>query len=120
MEGSTKLRRANLKLNPSKCKLFCCEVNHLEHIISAKGVRTDPEKISAIENRSHPENLHQLRSFLGLCTCYRKFVKGFSTIIRPLHKLIEVKQKFLWIDKYEKAFKKLKEVLTSSPILAYP
>ena len=115
-----KLRMANLKLNPSKCKLFCREVSYLGHIISAKGVRTDPEKISAVENWSRPEDLHQLRSFLGLCTYYRKFVKDFSTIARPLHKLTEAKQKFLWTDECERAFKKLKEALTSSPILAYP
>ena len=76
--------------------------------------------MSAVENWSRPEDLHQLRSFLGLCTYYRKFVKGFSTIARPLHKLTEAKQKFLWTDECERAFKKLKEALTSSPILAYP
>ncbi|GFT08815.1 retrovirus-related Pol polyprotein from transposon 17.6 [Nephila pilipes] len=91
-----KLKIANLKLNPSKCNLFRREVDYLGHIISAEGVRTDPEKISAVKNWSRPEDVHQLRSFLGLCTYYRKFVKGFSSIARPLHKLTEVKQKFLW------------------------
>ena len=89
-----KLRMANLKLNSFKCKLLCRKVSYLGHIISAKGVRTDPEKISAVENWSRPEDLHQLRSFLGLCTYYRKFVK----IARPLHRLTEAKQKFLWTD----------------------
>ena len=65
-------------------------MSYLGHIISAKGVQTDPEKISVVENWSRPEDLHQLRSFLGLCTYYRKFVKGFSTIAKPLHKLTEV------------------------------
>ncbi|GFW94409.1 retrovirus-related Pol polyprotein from transposon opus [Trichonephila clavipes] len=56
---------------------------------SAEGVRTDPEKVSAVKNWKRPENLRELRSFLGLCTYYRKFVKGFSNIARPLHKLTE-------------------------------
>ncbi|GFT03113.1 retrovirus-related Pol polyprotein from transposon 412 [Nephila pilipes] len=85
---------ANLKLNPSKCNLFRREVGNLGHIITAEGVRTDSENISALKDWSRPEGVHQLRSFLGLCTYYRKFVKRFSSIARPLHKLTEAKQKF--------------------------
>ncbi|GFW67109.1 retrovirus-related Pol polyprotein from transposon 412 [Trichonephila clavipes] len=116
----SKLSDANLKLNPSKCKFFQKEVNYLGHIISAEGVRTDPEKVSAVKNWKHPENLRELRSFLGLCTYYRKFVKGFSNIARPLHKLTESKQKFQWTKECEDSFLQLKEALTSSPILIYP
>ncbi|GFT76149.1 retrovirus-related Pol polyprotein from transposon 412 [Trichonephila clavipes] len=115
----SKLRDANLKLNPSKCKFFQKEVNYLGHIISAEGVRTDPEKVSAVKNWKRPENLRELRSFLGLCTYYRKFVKGFSNIARPLHKLTESKQKFQWTKECEDSFLQLKEALTSSPILIY-
>ncbi|GFW60701.1 retrovirus-related Pol polyprotein from transposon 412 [Trichonephila clavipes] len=116
----SKLSDANLKLNPSKCKFFQKEVNYLGHIISAEGVRTDPEKVSAVKNWKHTENLRELRSFLGLCTYYRKFVKGFSNIARPLHKLTESKQKFQWTKECEDSFLQLKEALTSSPILIYP
>ncbi|GFX48940.1 retrovirus-related Pol polyprotein from transposon 412 [Trichonephila clavipes] len=116
----SKLSDANLKLNPSKCKFFQKEVNYLGHIISAEGVRTDPEKVSAVKNWKRPENLRELRSFLGLCTYYRKFVKGFSNIARPLHKLSESKQKFQWTKECEDSFLQLKETLTSSPILIYP
>ncbi|GFX83962.1 retrovirus-related Pol polyprotein from transposon 17.6 [Trichonephila clavipes] len=116
----SKLSDANLKLNPSKCKFFQKEVNYLGHIISAEGVRTDPEKVSAVKNWKRSENLRELRSFLGLCTYYRKFVKGFSNIARPLHKLTESKQKFQWTKECEDSFLQLKEALTSSPILIYP
>ncbi|GFY24115.1 retrovirus-related Pol polyprotein from transposon 17.6 [Trichonephila clavipes] len=85
-----------------------------------EGVRTDPEKVSAVKNWKRPENLRELRSFLGLCTYYRKFVKGFSNIARPLHKLTESKQKFQWTKECEDSFLQLKEALTSSPILIYP
>ncbi|GFX76989.1 hypothetical protein TNCV_2079561 [Trichonephila clavipes] len=87
---------------------------------SCQGVCTDPEKVSAVKNWKRPENLRELRSFLGLCTYYRKFVKGFSNIARPLHKLTESKQKFQWTKECEDSFLQLKEALTSSPILIYP
>ncbi|GFX23935.1 retrovirus-related Pol polyprotein from transposon 412 [Trichonephila clavipes] len=79
-----------------------------------------PRKMSAVKNWKRPENLRELRSFLGLCTYYRKFVKGFSNIARPLHKLTESKQKFQWTKECEDSFLQLKEALTSSPILIYP
>ncbi|GFX43850.1 retrovirus-related Pol polyprotein from transposon 17.6 [Trichonephila clavipes] len=115
-----KLKEAILKLSPTKCHLFRLEVTYLGHIISAKGVRTDPDKISAVKDWNCTTDLYQLRSFLGLCTYYRKFVKNFSTIARPLHKLTEARQKFIWTVDCNNAFNKLKDALTSAPILAYP
>ncbi|GFX54953.1 retrovirus-related Pol polyprotein from transposon 412 [Trichonephila clavipes] len=115
-----KLKEANLKLSPSKCHLFRREVTYLGHIISAEGVRTDPGKISAVKDWNCPTDVHQLRSFLGLCTYYRKFVKNFSTIARPLLKLTEAKPKFIWVVDCNNAFNKLKDALTSAAILAYP
>ncbi|GFT89899.1 retrovirus-related Pol polyprotein from transposon 412 [Trichonephila clavipes] len=76
----SKLSDANLKLNPSKCKFFQKEVNYLGHIISAEGVRTDPEKVSAVKKWKRPENLRELRSFLGLCTYYRKSFDVFTDL----------------------------------------
>ncbi|GFU63702.1 retrovirus-related Pol polyprotein from transposon 17.6 [Trichonephila clavipes] len=114
------LKEANLELSPSKCHLFRREETYLGHIISAEGVRTDPDKISAVKDWNCPTDVHQLRSFLGLCMYYRKFVKNFSTIARPLHKLTEAKQKFIWTVDCNNAFNKLKDALTSAPILAYP
>ncbi|GFT62320.1 retrovirus-related Pol polyprotein from transposon 17.6 [Trichonephila clavipes] len=115
-----KLKEANLKLSPSKCHLFRREVTYLGHIISAEGVRTGPDKISSVKDWNCQTEVHQLLSFLGLCMYYRKFVKNFSTIARPLHKLTEAKQKFMWTVDCNNAFNKLKGTLTSAPILAYP
>ncbi|GFT76639.1 retrovirus-related Pol polyprotein from transposon 17.6 [Nephila pilipes] len=115
-----KLKQANLKLNPAKCNLFRREVSYLGHIISAEGVRTDPRKVAAVKEWSQPRNVHELRSFLGLCTYYRRFVKGFSLIARPLHRLTEHKRPFVWSEECEVAFTSLKEALTSAPILSYP
>ncbi|GFT28008.1 retrovirus-related Pol polyprotein from transposon opus [Nephila pilipes] len=115
-----KLKQANLKLNPAKCNLFRREVSYLGYIISAEGVRTDPRKVAAVKEWSQPRNVHELRSFLGLCTYYRRFVKGVSLIARPLHRLTDHKRPFVWSEECEVAFTSLKEALTSSPILSYP
>ncbi|GFU62540.1 retrovirus-related Pol polyprotein from transposon opus [Nephila pilipes] len=115
-----KLKQANLKLNPAKCSLFRREVSYLGLIISAEGVRTDLRKVAAVKEWSQPRNVHELRSFLGLCTYYRRFVKGFSLIARPLHRLTEHKRPFVWSEECEVAFTSLKEASTSAPILSYP
>ncbi|GFU49594.1 retrovirus-related Pol polyprotein from transposon 412 [Trichonephila clavipes] len=70
------LKHANLKISLSKCHLFRSEVTYLEHII--EGVRTDPDKISAVKDWNCPMDVHQFQSFLGLCTYNRKFVKNMS------------------------------------------
>ncbi|GBO08307.1 Retrovirus-related Pol polyprotein from transposon 17.6 [Araneus ventricosus] len=115
-----RLQKVNLKLCPKKCKFFQKEVTYLGHVISAEGVKTDPEKIKAVVDWPRLETVHDFRSFLGLCTYYRHFVKNFSTIAKTLHKLTEAKSNFNWTEECEKSFNSLKQGLTSSPILTYP
>ncbi|GFT61666.1 retrovirus-related Pol polyprotein from transposon 412 [Trichonephila clavipes] len=71
----SKLSDANLKLNPSKCKFFQKEVNYLGHIISAEGVRTDPEKVSAVKNWKRPENLQSKQKFQWTKECEDSFLQ---------------------------------------------
>ncbi|KAG8198200.1 hypothetical protein JTE90_015298 [Oedothorax gibbosus] len=111
----TKLRYAGLKLSLSKCHFFRREVKYLGHIVSSAGVQTDPDKTEAVKNWPRPKDVHELRSFLGLSTYYRRFVKGFSMIARPLHRLTEKQQKFTWTPECDEAFDHLKSVLTSAP-----
>ncbi|GBN98665.1 Retrovirus-related Pol polyprotein from transposon 297 [Araneus ventricosus] len=96
------------------------EVSYLGHIISADGVKTDPEKTKAVVDWPRPETVHDLRSFLGLCTYYHRFVRNFSAIARPLHKLTEARSSFNWTEECEKSFNSLKQALITSPILTYP
>ncbi|GBO11904.1 Retrovirus-related Pol polyprotein from transposon 297 [Araneus ventricosus] len=115
-----RLQKANLKLSPKKCRFFRKEVSYLGHIISSDGAKTDPEKTRAIVDWSRPDTVHDLRSFLGLCTYYCRFVRIFSAIARPLHKLTETRSNFNWTEECEKSFNSLQQALITSPVLTYP
>lgn len=116
----SKLRDANLKLNPKKCSFFKRKVNYLGHVISSDGIQTCPEKISAVKDWPTPKDKTAVRAFLGLCSYYRRFVKNFSDIAKPLHQLTEEKRQFNWDEQCAAAFSDLKQRLCETPILGYP
>ena len=115
-----RLLQANLKLKPSKCLFFQKQTTFLGHVVSETGIATDPAKIEAVKDWPVPRTPKQMKSFLGLCSYYRRFVEGFASIARPLHKICEKSAQFIWSDECQKAFDTLKTALTSSPVLAYP
>jgi hypothetical protein len=88
--------------------------------VSPDGITTDPEKLRAVREWPTPKNRHEIRSFLGLCTYYRRFISGFPSIAKPLTKLTEENQAFRWTPEVEAAFQTLKGALCAAPILAYP
>ena len=115
-----RLRQAGLKLSPKKCSLLRRQVRYLGHILSQHGVTVDGEKIQVVLDWSTPTAVKQVRSFLGLCSYYRRFVKGFANIARPLHRLTEKGQSFQWGEEEAAAFNQLKQSLATAPVLAYP
>ena len=114
------LRNGNLKAMPTKCDFLKKEVRFLGHIISQQGVKTDPNKIQAMQNMKDPTNAKQLRKFLGSCSYYRRFVKDFSRIAYPLYELTSPKKDFKWTEEHKKAFRELKEKMSSPPVLSFP
>ena len=92
---------------------------YLGHIIGAKGVQVHQEKITAIREWLTPKTLTKLRGFLGLCTYYRKFVKGFSQLCTPLTDLTK-RGYFKWNDEAQVTREKMKEVMSTCPVLALP
>src|SRR6266581_5629167 len=112
-----RLRKANLKLKPSKVKLFQREITFLGHIVSSKGIAMDPEKVKEVTDWKTPANAHEVRQFLGLCSYYRKFVKNFSLIASPLQELTRKEEPFLWAAERQTAFETLKGHLVTGPIL---
>lgn len=113
------LRKDSLYAKMSKCSFAGSNVEYLGHIISAKGVQTDPKKVSAVQQWPYPTTLKQLRGFLGLAGYYRRFIKSFGELARPLTDLTK-KNAFHWSEEAAIAFDKLKAALTSAPVLALP
>ena len=115
-----RLKDAGLKLKPRKCQLFAQEVEFLGHVINREGVKTDPKKTQVIRDWPRPNDIHKVRSFLGFCSYYRRFVPKFAEIAKPLHRLSEKHQKFVWSDECNQAFETLKNKMVTAPILAHP
>ena len=94
-------------------------MEYLGHLISAEGVKTDMSKVQAIVDWSVPQSVKQLRSFLGLVGYYRKFIKGYAMLSRPLTNLLRLGE-FQWNEHAQGAFEALKRALSQAPILALP
>jgi hypothetical protein len=103
----------------SKCEFGMTEMLYLGHVIGANGVQVHQEKIRVIIEWPTPKNVTELKSFLGLCTYYRKFVKGFSQLTAPLTDLTK-KGAFVWIEEAQDTFEKMKQVMSSCHVLALP
>ena len=114
------LRDNKLYINQKKSEFFLKEIHYLGHIISHIGIRMDPSKIEVIKAWPIPKNLHELRSFIGMCAYYRRFIARFSLIAGPLHDLTKKNVKYAWTEKENSAFEKLKEKLISQPVLILP
>ncbi|XP_071478188.1 uncharacterized protein [Diadema antillarum] len=124
------------KLKATKCKLLQTGVKYLRHVLSAEGIATDPEKTETIRNWPTPQNVKELRAFLGLASYYRKFIPNLAKIASPLNALLGGPRKrkgkgkrktpspaalppWVWAKKQDDAFREIKEKLVSPPVLQY-
>ena len=136
-----RLREVGLKISLDKCVFCQTKVKYVGHIVSADGVATDPSKVEAVANWPQPTTLKTLRSFLGFCGYYRRFVNNYSAVVRPLTELTKgyaptqkgrkpTKEKSVYLDEREPfgerwsqectdAFENIKHCLTNAPVLAF-
>ncbi|KAL0445949.1 UNVERIFIED_CONTAM: Transposon Ty3-I Gag-Pol polyprotein [Sesamum latifolium] len=114
------LREKQLYAKFSKCEFWMEEIAFLGHVVSKEGVQPDPAKVRAILGWEPPKNVSEVRSFLGLAGYYRRFVKDFSVVAKPLTNLLKKNTPFNWNDRCAQSFEELKRRLTSAPILALP
>jgi hypothetical protein len=111
------LREHHLYAKLSKCSFYQRQIHYLGHIISKEGIIVDPKKVEAIQEWSTPRNVEEFRSFMGLAGCYKRFIAGFSKIAHPITSLQRKEKKFQWNEECESSFQRLKQLLTSAPIL---
>lgn len=114
------LLRHQFKVKLAKCSFTQQQLNYLGHALSPNGVSTDPSKIVDVQNWPRPTSVKELRSFLGLAGYYRRFVKDFGMLARPLTDLLKKGVMFVWTHNTETAFQLLKQALITAPVLAVP
>eukprot|EP00731_Ephydatia_muelleri_P038438 Em0760g4a len=115
-----RLRRAGLKLKPSKCSLFQDKVVYLGHVVTRDGIHTDPEKVNAVSKWPVPTSGRDVQQFLGLVGYYRNYIQSFATIAKPLYQLTERGREFDWSKECSISFQELRSRLVAAPILAFP
>ena len=115
-----RLRQANLRLKPKKCELMKRQVTFLGHKVCANGISPDPSNVAKIINWPIPKNATEVKQFLGLCSYYRKYVKNFSSVAKPLNDLTKSDSNLVWTNECQIAFDSLKQSLISPDIMALP
>ena len=115
-----KLRNAKLSMKLSKCYFFAKKIQYLGHILGKEGIKPVPAKTEAIKVMHPPVNPKQVRAFLRLVGYYRKFIRNFTKIAKPLTMLTQMDVKFEWKEIHQNTFMKLKEAIIQAPILRYP
>ena len=138
-----RLKQYNLKIKPKKCQFFDTSVLFLGHILLAKGISVDPEKVEKVKTWPVLKNIKEVQSFLGLASYYRWFIDKFAEKAQCLHELVgptsnkhrkartkreknnpttatQIEQRTLeWMTKHQEAFDALKEALSTAPVLGY-
>jgi hypothetical protein len=107
-------------LKMSKCEFAKGELEYLGHTISTKGIHTEPSKVQAVLDWPVPQSLKALRGFLGLTGYYRRFIKHYGLISKPLTQLLKKGVQFQWTSVAQTAFDTLKQALVQAPVLAVP
>jgi hypothetical protein len=96
------------------------EVSFLGHIIFEGGISVDPSKVKDVLSWKTPQNVSDIRSFLGLVGYYKRLIEGFSKIPKPMTELLEKGKPFEWTPRREAIFQELKKRLTTAPVLTVP
>jgi len=107
-------------VKPEKYRWKVREVEFLGVVIGPRGIEMQKEKVEGVLNWPAPKNVKEVQKFLGLANYYRRFIKDFAKISALLHVLVRKEQKWKWEKEQEEAFRRLKEVFTTEPVLAIP
>lgn len=114
------LHEANLLLNWEKCFFLRPEVEYLGFVVGSGQIKVSPKKISSVQSFPPPKTVTQVKSFLGLCSFYRRFIPNFSDLASPITSLTKKGVPFVWSEKQQVAFNQIKRKLISAPVLHCP
>ena len=115
-----RLRDYGFKINPKKCELVRSRVEYLGHRISSEGYYPSVNNLKAIREYPKPTSVAMARTYIGMCSFFRKFIKDFAKIAEPLTRMLGKDKKFEWNSEQDVAFEKLREFLLADPILKAP
>ena len=116
----TRLRDNQLYAKFSKCEFWLNKIPFLGHVLSGDGILVDPTKVQEVLEWKAPTTVTEVQSFLGLAGYYRRFISDFSKIAKPMTRLLQKDEKFVWTLKCEEAFHTLWTLLAYAPLLAQP
>jgi hypothetical protein len=111
------LKREKFYVCKAKSSFAQKEIKYLGHIVNEQGIRSDPKKVEAVQTWPVSENVHDVKSFLGLVNYFRKFIEHYSEIAVPLTNLTKKSHPWVWTGRCQDAFEVLKQKLTEAPLL---
>ena len=114
-----RLANSGLRARKGKCSFMAPSVSYLGHKIDAEGLHPLPDKLQAVKEAPTPQNVSELKSYLGLLMYYGKFLPNLSTKLQPLYQLLAKDCKWKWTKSQEKAFQESKDLLQSSQLLVH-
>ena len=112
-------REKGIRFNSDKAVICKSEVNYFGHVITERGLSVDKGKVSAITNMENPNSRHELETLLGMLTYLSKFAPNLAELTSPLRSLLKKDIEYIWGPEQEKAFVKVKQVITQAPVLKY-
>ena len=114
-----RIRKYGLKIKENKCDFLLEEIKYLGHVINKDGKKPDKSRAAAIKDMPNPKNVKILRRYLGLVSYYQDFIPNLHNLRAPLNKLLRKEKKWIWTKEYEKAFREIKNKLTSDLFLTH-
>lgn len=118
-EVTRRIKKAGIKLNKNKCEFRKPEIKFLGYVLTKNGITVDPRKVSAIREMEPPENVTELKRFLGMVHFLHRHLPNMCNISRPLNELLKKDVQWNWLSEQQKSFQEVKELVTNAPVLSY-
>ena len=119
-EALGRIKAAGLKLKPQKCKILQTEVVFLGHMVSAAGIKPSPTNISKILDWPRPKTPRQVKQIVAMGSYYRRYVRDYASIVRPMVELTKKGKRFIWSKTCQHSFESIKKALVSANVMGYP